>query len=368
VKHVLGGGPRGEHHRPLSAYRRAFFDAGFRVDAEQTIEGVDTDRFEAVSEHVLFELTPHRDTARRGQRGEERCAPLAGLTVLSYHRIADASARDPSIELHRARGMVVSKAAFAAQMRAIGRAFEPVRLEDVHRAATGRGVLPRRAVWLTFDDGYRDVLDAVAPVMARERVPATLFVRAPERDGLPSWAPLDLCYQALARTGLDDALARVPQGEERERLLSAPWMDQIREAAALATRLGVDLRALQRGDLYLRESELDELTAQGFSLGVHGTEHVRWTTLDDGALTRALAVSADWLGHRTPGSPLSVAYPDAVIDQRVATAAARCGFTLGLLLEAPAPEGLDPWLSVRRRIARDQVDWIEQLVSEVELS
>ncbi len=366
VKHVIGGGPRVEHHRPLSAYRRAFFDAGFRVDAEQTVEGIDTERFEAVSEHVVFELTPHRATAPRRPHSAELRAPLAGLTVLSYHRIADASARDPSIELHRARGMVVSKAAFTAQMRAVGRAFEPVRLEDVHRAATGRGALPHRAVWVTFDDGYRDVLDTVAPVMERERLTATLFVRAPGRDGLPAWAPLDLYYQVLARAGLDGVRAQVPQGEERERLLSASCVDQIREATALATRLGVDLRAVQRDDLYLRESALSELQAQGFSLGAHGTEHVRWTTLEDGPLERVVGASADWLGRRAPGEPLCVAYPDAAIDQRVATAAARGGFTVGVILEAPALEVLDPRLSVRRRIARDDASWIEQLGNEME--
>lgn len=359
VKKVLGYGSRVEHHRPVSAYRRAFFDAGLEVVAQHTVTGVDTERFAAASEFLVFELRVRRTYTRQA------LGDLAGLTVLSYHRVADERREDPALRLHRTRGMVVSPTAFAVQMRALGRSLVPVRAEDVAAAALGRGALPRRAVWITFDDGYRDILANVLPILERERLPATFFVRAPGEGDLPSWAPLDLCYQALGRVTTIDPATLLPLGEARERLLSATYGDQIRWVLALATRHGVDVGALRREDVYLSGCETAELVARGFSVGAHGTDHVRWTTLSENELEQAVRRSADWLDGLGTTAPC-VAYPDAALDRRAAAVTQRMGFVIGAILEQTASDGIEPRLAVRRLVARDDERWIESLASELE--
>ncbi|XXY48849.1 glycosyltransferase [Sorangium sp. So ce269] len=49
---------RFEYHRPLAAYRRMFARAGLAVSTEWTVDGIDVERFERVSEFVVFELEP----------------------------------------------------------------------------------------------------------------------------------------------------------------------------------------------------------------------------------------------------------------------------------------------------------------------
>lgn len=360
VKKVLGYGARIEHHRPVSAYRRAFFDAGLEVVAQDAILGVDTERFIPASEFLVFELR-----VRRRASGRRAPDALAGLTVLSYHRVAVDRAEDPAVRLHRARRMVVSPATFAAQMRALGRSFVPVRAEDVAAAAMGRSALPRRAVWITFDDGYRDVLANVLPTLEREHIPATFFARVPGEDELPSWAPLDLCYQVLGRVTTVDPGALLPIGETRERLLCASYGDQIRWVLALAARHGVDVGALRREDVYLSGREIADLVSRGFSVGAHGTDHVRWTMLDDDGLEHAVRGSADWLDRVGTSAPC-VAYPDAALDGRAAAITQRMGFVVGVVLEQPAGDDIDPRLAVRRLVARDDERWIESLASELE--
>ncbi len=369
AKHVLGAGARTEHHRPVSAYRRAFFDAGLAIVAEHPTFGVDTERFVPAPEFLLFELCARRTKKARPlpQPSPLGRGALSGLTVLSYHRVAEEGPSAPAIGLHRARGMVVSPAAFAAQMRSLCRLFEPVGAEDVARAARGQGALPRRAAWVTFDDGYLDLVDTVAPLLERERVPATFFARVPGADGLPSWAPLDLCYQVLARAPVADPRALVPQGEERERLLSGRYIEQIRWVLGLAAKHRVDLAGIRRGDVYASADALESLRARGFSIGAHGVEHERWTTLDDDALASALRRSMDWLDRAFGAVAPCVAYPDAAFDGRVARAAERAGFALGVGLEAPPPEDVAARLSLKRVIARDDERWIETLESSARL-
>src|SRR6476469_5208486 len=36
--------------------------------------------------------------------------------------------------------------------------------------------LPRGAVWLSFDDGFRRLLDTVIPTVKKERIPITVFI------------------------------------------------------------------------------------------------------------------------------------------------------------------------------------------------
>jgi len=76
---------------------------------------------------------------------------------------------------------------------------------------------PHGAVWLSFDDGYKEWLRNVAPVVLRYRVPVTLFIPTGivQNDGLFPWlhrgesAGKD-CGAATAPYGVRDALT-VPE-------------------------------------------------------------------------------------------------------------------------------------------------------------
>lgn len=104
--------------------------------------------------------------------------------ILGYHRVW-AAADDP-------HDLCVSPAHFAAQMAILRREAHPLSLSElVSRWRAGR--LPPRAVAVTFDDGYLDTLTTALPVLARESVPATVFVMTGCLGAAPWWdagAPL----------------------------------------------------------------------------------------------------------------------------------------------------------------------------------
>ncbi|HEV7886416.1 MAG TPA: polysaccharide deacetylase family protein [Acidimicrobiales bacterium] len=103
-------------------------------------------------------------------------------TVLAYHAVADAP---PASDPHH---LVLTTRHFAAQMDELARSRTVVPLEDVVRGrvkAHGRPV-----VAITFDDGYRGVLECAGPILARFGFPATLFVPTAHLGNRNTWDDL----------------------------------------------------------------------------------------------------------------------------------------------------------------------------------
>lgn len=87
--------------------------------------------------------------------------------VLMYHRVAEVRS-DPW-------GLCVSPARFAEHLEVLQRRGPCLRLEELVEALRN-GQLPRRALVLTFDDGYADNYHHAKPLLERYGVPATFFL------------------------------------------------------------------------------------------------------------------------------------------------------------------------------------------------
>jgi peptidoglycan/xylan/chitin deacetylase (PgdA/CDA1 family) len=95
-------------------------------------------------------------TVRGGQR-------RPGLRILYYHRISDD--RDP---------LAVTPAAFRRQMDSLAASGQ--RVVDLYEIGELALEPDEAAVALTFDDGYRDVLEHGLPAMREHGFPSTVFV------------------------------------------------------------------------------------------------------------------------------------------------------------------------------------------------
>ena len=98
-----------------------------------------------------------------------RSRPGRRAAIVGYHRIADQD-WDP-FELG------IPPSWFAEHLEILNERARPMNLRDLAAALT-RGELPHRAVVLTFDDGYVNVLETAKPLLQRFEIPATLFVVA----------------------------------------------------------------------------------------------------------------------------------------------------------------------------------------------
>ena len=105
-----------------------------------------------------------------------------GVAVLCYHGIRTPADSTRFSDLH------VTKATFERHCRLIADACNPISLADFREARESGRVLPARSVIVTFDDGYRGVLDHALPILKRYGIPAAVFVSAaPVLNGRHFW-------------------------------------------------------------------------------------------------------------------------------------------------------------------------------------
>jgi peptidoglycan/xylan/chitin deacetylase (PgdA/CDA1 family) len=94
-----------------------------------------------------------------------------GVAILCYHGIRTVDdARVPFNDLH------VYADVFEAHCRFISAACNPISLDDLRASLDDGQALPARPVMVTFDDGYRSVLDYALPSLERYGIPAAVFV------------------------------------------------------------------------------------------------------------------------------------------------------------------------------------------------
>ena len=120
------------------------------------------------------------------------------LTVLNYHRIDHAENRpwlDPSL-------ISASPEQFDEQMALLRKDYSPVNTEDVLAALSGQRALPKRAVLVTVDDGYRDFAEYISPISMKYDIEPLLFVPTayPAKGGF--W--WDKLYWAVQNWGTDE--------------------------------------------------------------------------------------------------------------------------------------------------------------------
>src|ERR1051325_10200025 len=116
-----------------------------------------------VVKHTLFSVGYYHQ--RLGQ------SEFPGVAILCYHGIR--SRTDPRVPFN---DLHVDPEVFEAHCRLISTACNPISLDDFRAALDGKRALPPRPVIVTFDDGYRSVLEYGLPSLEQYGIPAAVFV------------------------------------------------------------------------------------------------------------------------------------------------------------------------------------------------
>jgi len=255
----------------------------------------------------------HRAASWLGVNAIARSLLARRLLVLCYHGVC---AQTPDVS--DPDGLHIPVRLFEEQVEWIVRHYRPISLDQVRHCCQGRAELPRSAVLLTFDDGYRNVARHALPLLRRQEVPCVIF---PVAGAVESGAWLWTSEVEWQRSSTPDFgtlrswLKALPVSERRA------WL--AREFPKREPRALCDYSLAGW-------NELREALASGLvAIGSHGLSHEPLTTCDSGELGDELGRSRRLISERLKVEVDAVAYPNGDWSSEVVAVARDVGYRLG---------------------------------------
>jgi peptidoglycan/xylan/chitin deacetylase (PgdA/CDA1 family) len=199
-----------------------------------------------------------------------------GIRVLFYHRVNDHNFADLGMV---SRELSVPTKRFDRQMAYLSkRGYHTLKLEEFHQILLGHVPMDKKAILLTFDDGYADNLEHASPILKKYGFNAVVF-------------PVS---ELIGNTN-----SVWPMGDPEH--------------------LGQ----------FMDTDQLKEWLSAGHEIGSHTCNHPILTHLDEGTLQDELKRSRQVIEDDFDVKCTSLAYPGGDVDERVSDAASRAGYELG---------------------------------------
>lgn len=284
------------------------------------------------------------------------------LSVLAYHRILPE--HDPLLSAEP------SAEEFEHRMRWVKANFEVLPLSEAVRALR-ENRLPKRALSITFDDGYADNYKVALPILLRLGLPATFFVATGFLDGGCMFN--DIVIEALRCAGsaelhLDDlGLGKHPLGDPAQR---AGAIDRIlarlkyfeperrrRAALEVARRAGSRVPT----DLMMTSEQVRSLHAAGMEIGAHTVTHPILAEIPLGRARHEMAASRARLEQIIAAPVRLFAYPNGSprrdYHAEHAALARELGFTAAVSTAWGAARAGDDLYQIPRFTPWDRADW-----------
>ena len=238
-----------------------------------------------------------------------------GVLVLTYHRIASGEDEliDPGV-------WSATPEVFDAQAAWLARNVDVIGGEDLDSVLRRRG----RHVLLTFDDGYRDNVDAAVPILRAHGLTATFFLTSGFLDGSAvAW------WDEIAWMG---RRAGDPHATTQHRIHGYKRMS-VAEREAYLDRLAGETGAGRRpaadaaGD-WMTWDDARGLLGAGMTLGAHTITHPLLGGLPGERQRTEIGGSVSRIEERTGARVRLFAYPDGrepIHDERLAGALREAG-------------------------------------------
>jgi peptidoglycan/xylan/chitin deacetylase (PgdA/CDA1 family) len=162
--------------------------------------------------------------------------------------------------------------------------FNPISLFDLIDFLKKGRPLPRSAFLITFDDGFRENHDIIAPILLEKGIPGTFFICSRFTDNK------HMCYEhkaSILATSLNKETSRSVRKGIKAVLfkyglntidikydilsISYPQEEIIDEVAGL---MGIDFKDyLKKNVPYMTTGQIKKLINKGFAIGAHSIDH-----------------------------------------------------------------------------------------------
>ncbi len=172
--------------------------------------------------------------------------------------------------------------------------YAPVCCQKLLESVTHNHPIRENSFFLSFDDGFRECHDVIAPILLEKGIPATFFINSAFVDNK------DLFFRLKASILMEQGLKRGITPGEATRIREIFAARQLPFHAAtdflqvteekkeilddVAPMIDVDFQAwLSTHQPYLTSEQISELIRKGFTIGSHSVSHPQYNTLPEEA-------------------------------------------------------------------------------------
>jgi peptidoglycan/xylan/chitin deacetylase (PgdA/CDA1 family) len=198
--------------------------------------------------------------------------------------------------------------------------YEPLALGDLLDHLDGRRPWPARCFFLSFDDGFREMHDLVAPILRAKGVPATFFLTSGFVDNrdMAHHCKVSLLLEHLSTPGVAECRPGVAEllaehrveGESLEKQMLSIRYSQRNLVAEIAAFCNYDFgRYLATCKPYLTSAQIRRLLRQDFSIGAHSVDHPLYARLSLAEQVRQTRESLRFLRDRFQVDSRAFAFP-----------------------------------------------------------
>jgi peptidoglycan/xylan/chitin deacetylase (PgdA/CDA1 family) len=242
-----------------------------------------------------------------------------GAVILMYHSVRDEPERYAN---SIGTGIIHATPVFERQMEAVSRQFNPVTIDDIRLFLSGGKPLPRRAVAVTFDDGFADNFEIAAPILSRFGICASFYLTV----GLigtkdPPWyCRLRHAFAATQKKEwLPPAHGRpgsLTAAQDRNAALlaafdfCAPLAGDTLEQTVRSIERGLDIEALTGESGFMMDwNQARALRRAGHVVGSHTLTHPNVAHVAPDVARKELVVSKNKLEEELSAPVLHFSYP-----------------------------------------------------------
>jgi peptidoglycan/xylan/chitin deacetylase (PgdA/CDA1 family) len=174
---------------------------------------------------------------------------------------------------------------FSSDLDFLLRHYRPVTLTDIIKSIQEHSTLPKRSFFLSFDDGFREIHDIIAPILEKKGIPACFFINPAFIDNY------ELFYRCKISLLIDELIKNkdnrsflhllhdLPEIKKKSVKETIDFLKTINTSAALlpgkiAEKIGFSFDSfLKTKQPYLTRGQLKSLHERGFHIGAHSFNH-----------------------------------------------------------------------------------------------
>ncbi|MFN3404337.1 MAG: polysaccharide deacetylase family protein [Cytophagaceae bacterium] len=196
--------------------------------------------------------------------------------------------------------------------------FNFLSLQDIIKIAKGEKKIDKPSVFISFDDGFRQVHDVVAPILIQKGIPATVFLNSSTLDNK------DLMFRNKASlimnliSGRDFSIKefneksgmRMESKSDLSSFVRSIRYFQKEKLDEIARFAGVDFNDfLKSYRPYLNSEQVRNLLTSGFDIGAHSIDHPLYSEIPLEEQVRQTTTNINFLKEKFGINSCSFAFP-----------------------------------------------------------